>query len=745
MDPLLRKPGWPSGRVPVEVFCLIVEYLPKRATLETLRLVNREFYTKLQYQFFQHLVINVGLMFDTSPDGPTADDITEYIMKSNLLNHAAPFVCRIGLALEMTEQEIASPEIDEEDEIEIREWGVYRWPVVPGSRRSESRLEKITNSLERSKGIYHVLSMVKQIHEFALSCDGGLGYLQGPDLSLFQPPGPQPIFGEPNQIRAVADNSLPSLQVSFKRPYKLETIEKRLAAKGLPDNVISDTMKRLLETEGISMKEFTHEDRTRAPLPVSRYGEEKVTRSPSSPSDYRLLPDQLTETQARFIFQHVTAQQALVQCFIFTVIDHGKSYKSLTKLNIARLSSFHVHLLCRDDFWSKENLPKLREVSLGIVPDWRSVTMKDSYTIETRQVYPTDALPKVFKLLNDHIGRQERIQRLHFEWLCGGELAPGCLQRNNYVLPAPFLKKHRLVIFSGKENLLILPYVTHLSLKNCWFAPNVFYRIIRTMAKKHALESLELETVSLTGPPLPKGAKDRDVDYVPWTRSLSAPQGIDLPGLIKDPLTLSWSHVIDMLTPGPTIKQRVFSEKFPTEPQLHIEKRLKLRKLVFKSCGYVVLPDSRFVSNRRFSKLAYPVELRKGVRMITKEHNANRQKLVRFMQVNTDRHLGRINDLIDPREEHSMRIVFGLRTGWPDAYGITHFRASVRDGIPCPGHGRFSGTIDADSFMDIVPDGEPQAYKFSMSAYNLDYQDDDEKDLEGMMRQFELEMEYKLP
>ncbi|KAI0852552.1 hypothetical protein F5Y00DRAFT_273145 [Daldinia vernicosa] len=752
------KPGWPPGRVPIELFSMIIEYLPKHSALKRLRLVNREFHEKTQIEFFQNTVINVGLKFNDSSDsgnyhvdGSTAPgDITEFIMSHNMFQRAAPFVHRLAFALEISEQELASPEVDEEDEIEVCPWGVYRWPVDRESRSCNLRLDNITKSLERTRGISHILGQATNIQELALSCGGGLGYLQGPDVSVHMPPGPQPIFGNPHPVRAAADRSLPSLRVEFRKPYKQEKMEKRLAGKGVTRWGIAWIMNQLIKADRTNKLPFTHENRTRAALPVSRYGEQRITRpAPLQPSNYRLQPDLLTDTQVRLLFEHVTAQQALVQAFVLGAIKHGDSFEYLTKLNIARLSSFHVHQLCVEEFWSA--LPQLEEVSLAIEPEWRSVAVEDKYTVDVRQVYPTDALPKVFTLLNDHIGRQPHIKRVHFEWLCGGEMAAGWLQRNSYVLPAPFLKKHRLVICSGEDNLLILPHVTHLSLKNCWFAPNVLYRIIHTMAKKHSLVSLELESVSLTGPPLfrqvasdpNQGMPDVDPAYQPWPLPLDAAQGQKLPGLIQNPLPLSWSHIIDMLTPGPTIKERVYAEENPYGPQLRIRKELNLRKLVFKSCGYIEIPDSRFVSNRRFWGLFYPHQLNQAVYLTALRYREKRRLFVDFMQVNTDRHLGRISELSDPREQHCMMMVFGLRTLWE--YGITHFRAAMRDGVAVPGIGRFSGTIDADSFMRVDSDDKAQAYEFDTGLFDHDYQNEDEDGLDAMLKRFEVEMGYQFP
>ncbi|KAI1803373.1 hypothetical protein F4811DRAFT_345838 [Daldinia bambusicola] len=765
--------GWPAKRVPIELFTMVAGKLD-RNDVKALRLVCKEFSEKLDDYFFKRVVINVNVKLEDmfkilgqGYDHSVHADITEYLAGSDSLHNMSSHVQRLALALELSEQELATPEDDGQEVLEIRDWGICRWPA-DDKLCSNTRLAKMARSMESGRGVSYILANVKDIQELAISCDGGLGYLQGPDVNPFQPPGLLPIFSSPtkvpNVVRPEGDWFLPSLQVTFKKPYKLELIEKKLAALGIPPDQIAAEIKGLISFERTDMDGFTYEERSRPSLPTSRYGDRQIVRPLRRLYNYRLQPDQLTDTQARLLFQYITAQQALVQAFTLAVADNASSYSKLTKINIARLPSLHIDLLCRDDFWSR--IPKLEEVSLGVVPDWRELIQEHKYHIETRQVYPTMALPKVFKLLNNYIGKQTRIKKLHFEWLCGGEFAPGWLQREKYILPAPFLKKHRLVICSGDENILILRHIKHLSLKNCWFAPNVFYQIIRTMSQDWSLETLELESVSLTGPPIFRESMldQDDPDQKPWPAHLSPTTTSEDLSLLQEPLPLSWSHIIDMLTPGETIRERVDAQQSPSDPPLLIRKDLQLRKIVFKSCGYVIIPDRRFVSNRRFVNLNYPPSLKPIANKMTRDFVHKWQQLSGCMQVSTDRHLGHVSPLLDPREEYAMRNVFGLHAGWAGTYAWHLFQASEEDGIAGAGVGRFSGTIEVDAYTiwrrlkaieeeedeefaltcSYKDEGRPQPYEYDIEEFEVDYEADDRDGLDDLLKAAELRLSYDL-
>ena len=394
------------------------------------------------------------------------------------------------------------------------------------------------------------------------------------------------------------------------------------------------------------------------------------------------------------------AQQALIQAYQLAVMDNAPSFENLRKFKVASLPSFHIDLLCRDDFWAE--LPMLKEVSLAVVPDWRSLSQIGPH-VEDIQVYPADAILKVFRLLNDYIGRQPNVENLHFEWLCGGELASGLHQRNKLVLPGPFMKDHRKIVNFHPNNLLILPYVTHLSLKNCWFTPHVLYRIVREMSLK-SLVSLELSTVSISGPPLDRPRLDNVhmADPPIWGLTPS-PDGVVAPP------HLSWGHIIDMWTPGNTIREHVFNRDNLMKKKLRLSGKMKLKKLVFKSCGYVEVPDGRFVRPWPFEGYQKQDIEPMAERLVDTGLEENCRCVRHFMQANTDRHLARVIGGIPRIEGETLKSVFGFKFGWRESidamarskshqeyvvYDEATYMAAWREGVRTPGRGRFSGTIE---------------------------------------------------
>ncbi|KAI1771829.1 hypothetical protein F4818DRAFT_454332 [Hypoxylon cercidicola] len=732
---------WPPECIPLELFVMVAQYLPHEDQ-KALRLVNREFNSKIIGYFYRQLVIHLGPELNATLDAglrphgrSTAINTTDRVWDTQVFQDLGLGIRRLGFALDLSEQELASPNVPDLEDFQVASWGIYRWPCPIDDDPSNSLLQKITRSLEGLQGIFRILSTVKNVQELALSCEGGLGYLQGPDINPHQPQGPPAVFGNADTVRGTP---LSSPQIYFQTPYRLEKLHRKLAAAGIDPEKFPAMIDTLLQNEHITMAEFLNDNRKRPPLPAIRQ-RDGVARPLPIHNGIRLQPDALTEAQARFLYQHMSAQQALIQSFLISLMDNSSCMTNLTKVNISRLPSCHMDLLCREDFWSK--LPQLQEVALGVIPDWRSLSQNGNDITNVRQVYPTDAMPKVFKLLNEHIGTHPRIKRLHFEWICGGELAPGCMQRGRYVLPAPFLKDHRKVINSSLTNLLILPYITHLSLKNCWFTPHVFYKIIRTMAKK-CLESLELETVSLTGPP-------RDPNDAP--QGTNHLQGANLPSELvhllhqrarvpDNPLQtageLSWHHIIDMLMPGSTVQQHLHDKgRAPGEPNLNIRKELKLRKLVFKSCGYATVPDRRFIRNYvqpdlwpnprpnlLFSSAEPDGTFEEPINDIDRRKGFMRK----YLQVSTDRHLATVNQTLTAPEMTTLQESFGFRLGWDGVYDEALIRAARYDGYP-EGPGRFTGTIEHDLPTPAMEDDESGkefvSHTYDDKKFERDYND----------------------
>lgn len=682
--------------------------------------MNTEFSRKLFYYAFEQLVFAFGpdLASELKPSPQLPIHLTP-VHLADYLPYSRPFddpnlePLRIGLALDFDEQELAYPDVEDTLEIFVTPKSTYR---APRQNQYNYHLEKMTKLLEEPREILGILPSIERVREMALSCGGGLGYLQGPDVNRFQGPTPRPaVFGDPNAARRIFDS--PS-QSRFQIPYKLEMAHRELAAKGVDPKEFPMRIAQLVKHEDTRMEDFLYERRISPPLPESRLS---LDFGPYADGTFQLEPGAFTDAQARFLFQHMSAQQGIIQSFVITILENGTSMSRLSKINISRLPSYFLDQLCRDDFWS--SVPQLEEVALGIVPDWRCLSQQDMGTVNVQQVYPTDAMPKVFKLLNDHIGTRPHIKRLHFEWICGGELAPGILQRNENVLPAPFLKEHRKVIHSDLTNLLILPHVTELSLKNCWFTPHVFYKIIRTMSKEHSLESLELETVSLSGPPV-----RQRVGRIPYTRHHEI--GFYVPSLLnklQTPERLSWSHIIDMLTPGPTVAQHIHERDNPLQLPLRIKKELKLRKLVFKSCGYVAIPDNRFIVNQ--TRFLYSVEYLNMVQRSAIASNKIWASMKRFVQISIDRHLGSIAPVLTAQEEDVLQEFFGFRIGWDQVYSPELIEAARCDGVAVPGLGRFTGTIEHDfpgpppEVEGEMDEQEEKEYEIDLTEFDNDYDD----------------------
>lgn len=736
-----------------------------------MRLVCREFNDKTLDNFVRDLVIKFHPDLETKlgpsrlpREGSSKIDIFDRLLRTDLFQDRAPYIRRVAFALELDEGELETPpaSVGDDETLDIKHNSICRIPAPVEEWEADPRLEKIISAFQKQVGVVHFMRKTEQVREFALSCSGGLGYVQGPDTNALQPPGPPPIFGDPSD--AVLDEPVP-LQLKYSqssgmpyspwvnlfaallddprifppppkydKSYRLEMLQRRMASCGISSTDFSITLDKIMESEEITFKELVRDKRQKTRLPLARGGGPILSWIVDDL--FRLQPDSLTEAQMRYIFQHIAAEQALVQSFVITVLDSGRHFTNLTRLNIARLPSFHVDFLCRHDFWG--SLSKLEEVALGIIPDWKALSHDDATSyIVPRAVYPTNAMPKVFNLLG-HIGRQRLIKRIHFEWHCGGEFAPGVCQRGRYVLPAPILKDHRKVINSSMDNLLQLPHVTHLSLKNCWFTPHVFYRFVRGMGKM-SLESLELETVSLSGPPIFPDMLDNE-SLGKYRNPLQSESYSDSDCLYY----LSWPHIIDMLTPGRTIREDRHQKYCKDSPPLRIRKDLKLRELIFKSCGYVHPRDWRFVSSRRLSPprlLPTPLdnERKKYVALFARK----RMAMAEFMQRQLDRHLADISPGLPPEEASAMEQVFGLRTGWDGVYPKKVSRAAEADGMYAPGHARFSGTIKHPTPVDPnkpcwgnVPDDKLAVkYEFETPIFENDY--DDEAGLAALLLEME--------
>ncbi|WYZ46515.1 hypothetical protein EsH8_IX_000740 [Colletotrichum jinshuiense] len=545
MAPKSPQLTWPPAQVPVEIFDEITTYL-SRADVKNLRLVNHEFDRMVSAKYFRNVVVPFrSEMYKVRQqkvtcleveDEEQARSVKDTLFSSGMriFQSFGEHILRFALSLELDEETLAYPPIKPTQKAITSYWGIYRWPHESYLRYTE--LEGLEQTADETASMKEALRCLSQVQELGLCCDAGLGYLLGPDQQLESSPLPHPVFGLRNlryrtlqrRLARADSDSMNARKLAFESPrdFKYTVLESMVKNAGYSQEQAKDAITMLLSTENVSLMNIDFDERTAAVIAnhesnVNNVNNANNTNAPEGEQDdaalqravvsvfgdptsgHPLQPKNLTRAQKEMLLELEWAHRALIQSYVIALIDNTRtnSFSSLTTLTIAKIPSSHIFMLQRTDFW--QSLPNLTNVALAVVADWRQVAKVAPGCVEDNFVSPVEAVAKVHRLLQDHIAKQPNVKFLHFEWVCGGEFAPGITQRNQYVLPAPFCLPSQMVqpdIAKSSGVLLSLPYVKHLSLKNCYFTPQVLLQVLRTAALQ-SLEKLELETVSLTGSP----------------------------------------------------------------------------------------------------------------------------------------------------------------------------------------------------------------------------------------------------
>ncbi|TDZ38133.1 hypothetical protein CTRI78_v010941 [Colletotrichum trifolii] len=565
-DSMDSNPGstWPAAAIPVEIFDEITIYL-SRPDVKNLRLVNHEFDRMVSAKYFRNVVVPFRSELYKTRKLPVGTDeeemqpITDALFSSGMriFQSFGDHILRFALSLELDEETLAYPPVKPTQKAVTSYWGIYRWPHESYLRYTE--LEGLEQTADETASMKEALRCLVHVQELGLCCDAGLGYISGPDHQLDTPPLPHPVFRrrhqpytrlQPQSTRHDSD-SVNAHKLAFESPghFKYTVLESMVKNAGYPQDQVRDAISMLLSTENVSLSGIDFDERTAiivsppdhvspnsnatAPAVGPTTGFVALTALETDgefelnweddddehesaaarrsmrvahhepPTHYPLQPKNLTRAQKEMLLELEWAHRALIQSYVIALIDNAciNSFAALTTLTIAKIPSSHIYTLQRHDFW--QSLPTLNNVSLAVVADWRQVTKVAPGCVEDLHVSPVDAVVKAHRLLSQYISKQKNVKFLHFEWICGGEFAPGVTQRNMYVLPAPFCRPvHMVQADTAKTQgaLLDLPHIQHLSLKNCYSAPHVFLQVIRTMSSQ-ALERLDLETFSLTGAP----------------------------------------------------------------------------------------------------------------------------------------------------------------------------------------------------------------------------------------------------
>ncbi|TVY85549.1 hypothetical protein LSUE1_G000078 [Lachnellula suecica] len=755
------KEMWPKGLLPVELFTLIISFLP-RSVIQNMRLVNKEFEGKVSGELFKVVVVPFkpeiyGINTNTAHFGAPVSQGSVMLQDKGMrvFQGFGRHIRKFAMSFEFDESKLEHPPLKVEQEAVISFWGIYRWPHQDYNRYTQ--LGKLEQTADETRTMAQALRFVASARDLGLSIDGGLGWLAGPDInSLVRERGaklmvfgesrfvPEPyIFKAPRgaQIfgRAVVSSNVAAAMAAAESHNRYRVGEMMLRNAGYEGDDLRESVRLLLETEDMVISPCrtarhskSHENEQTTTDGSSALGsaasdDEDVTQINAVKVEFphRLKPNELTSAQREMLLETEWAQRAFMQSYAIAIIDNPMTFNHIDSLTIARLPARYLTLLCREDFW--DSLPHLKKFSLAVIPEWREVVKLTTGWVEDNRVAPSQAIATVYQLLKEQISHRQGITTLHFEWLCGGEYAPGLFSRNQHIVAAPLVPKAMDMVNRGfPTSVLRLPYVEHLSFKNCWASPHILGQFLLSM-KKAALTTLTLDSISLTAP-LALNAQPQPVQpihphLVPnhagqaaAAHNLMANVGVQIaqhhqglgPGfqpaqpapflqLPMPPANAtaiitpadwleasvgSWAHLIDALTPGATLAKIRFTRDMGPEARGRATTRLK--KLDFKSCGYVRLPldFDQTILDPPDMPAPQPMVFQRQINEIDA-----------YMMKPTDSTLAVIVNHMSSVEVATLENAFLLTLGWPRSPLL---QEAQLDGVMKSGRGRFTGIIEAE-------------------------------------------------
>ncbi|KAM3504649.1 hypothetical protein MY10362_003427 [Beauveria mimosiformis] len=752
--------------LPVEIFGIIISQI-SRQDLRNLRLVCKQWEANASPYYFKDVVVpfRTQMLRSLSPD---RDGKLQNLSNSMLSNGGRIFgefghiIRRFALSMELDEDTLEYPPPKPKQQVIRSYWGLYRWPHATYSRYQEvSGIENVADEFLHMKAALRCLSHVT---ELGLCSDAGLGFLSGPNIKarynairhrVFQDP-----YGAKNKISlgttppsvVTVGDTLPA---SGERPreeagrvlqtWKMNMMEAMLRDAGFKKEEVLDALDLLLKTEGkTSLADMDLAESHTPSIPKERIEGEhwdllpafqpirsslpwSINKQPLKRTDYALVPAALTRAQKEMLLELEWAHRAMAQSFILSAIDCSieGSFQHVMTLNIAKIPSSHLHILSRHDLWS--SFPSLTSVSLGVVADWRRFHVSAPEMIDEVSVSPLDAVPLAHALIKDYISLEPKIESFHFEWICGGELASGCHQRSQHILPAPFFASPAAMARPAMANvgtdsaLLRLPYVKNLSLKNCWVAPHVLLQSLRDYALC-SLERLEFEGVSLsvmpwvTADPPPQNLIDLGAGFTTANMMMNFSQWESGILSLKQPSWMSWAGLIEHFSPSAKIRDAIDRGKNATARASSAEKRqdtlqqlthiipdarelfkeealYALESLTFKSCGYVNLDHERFhlgsmISSSEMSLLSATLP--------------TVSEFTPFMQRCNKNLVARIVNFEMANDRFPFARVFNFTFGWHGVYDGKIINAAEADKCQAFGPGRFSGLLAKG--VDVKPE-----------------------------------------
>lgn len=379
-----------------------------------------------------------------------------------------------------------------------------------------------------------------------------------------------------------------------------------------------------------------------------------------------LVPGHLTPAQKEYLLEMAWAQRAFMTSYTIAVIDNEPVFETVHTLNIATLSSRHISSLRQHDFWAA--LPNLHTLKMTVSPDWRDIFRDQRIFFDLPTIRPSSVVATLGTFLHDFISPLKSLKHLSLGWHDGGEHATGLFERNKHVLCAPLFLQPALMHQISTDSIVSFPYVTELTLNNCWITPSMLESFVQQ--HQDTLQVLRLTSVSLTASTKPGSQSPA---ALLWNTPLAAPPiHPDFP--LAEHYSPAWAATIRSYIHRPESWPLVMEKlKADTEStELRIE---------FRSCGYVLLGpiegfDQACITRCRF-KTPENLQFRKW-------------HLKPLMMVADDPMLGEIVPHMPVKEVLTLSVMWNMYFGWGND---TLANENLEDGQPKGGSGRFDGLL----------------------------------------------------
>ncbi|KAK6001996.1 hypothetical protein QM012_002486 [Aureobasidium pullulans] len=586
-----RRAQWVPGEFPVELFELINQYL-SRDDIKSMRLVSKEFergvsgslfdtvvvpFNTELYEMIEQKVAKRDLKGKRRVDDPVRnfvdldpgslpwknalEDTEDKVYRGHGLKVFEGFghhIRRFGMSFEIKEDALQSP--PQKNRLDSHEsyFGSYEWPSKEYTRYELlAGLERTADETSQMKLAFSHLSVVQQL---ALSMDSGLGWMNGPDKSLRSMilQRPSPLFGcshgivdaqqqermrlweaiesAHDRLGALEDLKEGCLErvnldenFFFRPPFSATPYASPALWATAPAQPISAVVPGIADSDGNDAPETGV-----LYISTSDAGDLSIHSTEAQRAEFlrkldKFSPASLGVHQKEWLLEAEWAQRAFLTTYMLGVVDNSSVFGKVSVVNF-RVSSHLVPLLSRQDFWTA--LPKLQEVTLAVIPDWRTVERDEAGIVETKDVDPSLAVEKTYSLLQDFIGARPNVTKLNFSWAAGGEHAEGIFARNHHVLPAPVTTIARSITLALKDDDLInLPHIKDLTFSNCWFTPISIVAMIKNLRKK-SLKKIKFDSVSLTAMPRAPNVGVNPVNHANPNQNMFAPHQAPGPGVV---------------------------------------------------------------------------------------------------------------------------------------------------------------------------------------------------------------------